>query len=142
MTENLDFPTALQSAIERLGSFTLGVESAASYHGISPTWGLPLTILSTEPLDVAGLPVEVVIVPDIELAGSVQHGTATVTGVEQTIVDMLRFDRSPQTIVESLCDYYFSRNNTWGTLPEVASRFNILEDLESYYDDAIEHAQS
>jgi hypothetical protein len=137
-----DFDRALREVTVRLGQVTLGVESAASYLGISPTFGLPLTLLSTTPLDVQGLNATVVLVPDINLANAIIYGQVTITSIEQTIIDLIRLDRDPQTITESLCDYYYSHGESWGDLPSLASTYGALKGLESYYEDALAHAEN
>jgi hypothetical protein len=137
-----DFDRALREVTVRLGQVTLGVESAASYLGISPTFGLPLTLLSVTPLDVQGLNATVVIVPDINLANALIDGQVKITSIEQTIIDLIRFDRDPQTITESMCYYYYSHGEeeSWEDLPNLSESYGVLKELESYYEDAIDHA--
>lgn len=124
------------------GNFVIGVDSASRLLGLSPNSGLPLTILSTEPVEISTPDVEVVVVDNINLTNSRIIYGVTVTGIEQTICDMLLYDRNSQTIVEALCYYYYSvgEEESWGNLPQIAEEYGVLEELESYMDDAIDHA--
>jgi hypothetical protein len=141
--------TSISAVVENLrneigNGFVIGVDSASRLLGLSPNKGLPLTILSTQPLTVTTPDVEVVIVENIVLDNAESSYGAIVTSVEQTICDMLRYERNPQTIVEAMCHYYYSHGepDTWGSLRQIAEDHGVLDAFEDYIEDALAHAEN
>ena len=62
-----------------------------------------------------------------------------VTEPERTLVDMIKLDCDPQTINESVSYFYSIHGNDWTRLNALGEREGILEELQSYYEDAIDH---
>lgn len=141
-----DFLTKVVSSLKLSLSapIVIGVESAAGFQGLSPVLRYPLTILSLTPIVVPDS-AKIVIVSDIVLDAAWEYCGALITSPEQTIIDLIRFDRDPQTITESLCEYYYSSKHcppdTWGVLPSLMERWGLLSDFESYIEDALDHAK-
>lgn len=135
--------TSLRTQLE--DPLVIGVETASKLNSLSPVSLYPLRLLSTtqKPLNVPDT--ELIIVSDIVLDGAWDYCGALITSPEQTIIDLIRFDRDPQTITESLCEYYYSSKHcpqdTWGNLPSLMERWGLLSDFESYIEDALDHAK-
>ena len=123
------------------GNYVLGVDISARLLGLTNVFEFPITVLATSDAlaDFSH--------PNIEVVDTVsrpQNTEITIvngyrcTNVERTLVDLLRYERNPQVIVESLA-YYFHSIGTpedWGNLPHVMRQNGVYEDFETYIEDA------
>lgn len=138
--ESLD--TVVNSLRSTLGdNFIICLESSASLLGLSDGDVLPLTIYSTEPTDLEN--VEVILVETLDRTETQVIDGLTCTNTTRTLIELLDQSRDPQTIVESLCSYYYNiSNQNWEILETLAEENDVLEELESYMEDAIDHANN
>lgn len=121
-------------------NFIVCMESSASMLGITNAGVLPLSIYTTENITIED--VEVYNVPSLNSLAVLDRKGIKITNEEQTIIDMLKEYADPQTITESMCYYYYSigEEESWGRLPDLAKQNGVLEEFNSYTEDAIEHA--
>lgn len=124
----------------------VGLESASSILGLSQNWVFPLTILSKNELTLdnstMNVPYELVVAPDMADSAAILRAGIPVTGTAQTIIDMIRYDRDPQTITEAISSVMFSTVNEdvdLNSLRDLADVHGVLDELESYVPDAAGH---
>ena len=115
----------------------LCLETAADYLGLS-NGGMTnkISVYSVAKIEVDGI--ECIIVPNYE---GIKHEASLdiqCTTVEQTLVDILKYDRDSQAIMESLSNYYFEHGESFdeliSTLPS-----EIITTFERYRVDSVEY---
>ena len=123
-------------------NFIIRAESSATALGLANTKGLPLKVYTPMKINIPNVEAEVVRNIETYFKSVVSLlDRVSCTNAETTIIEMLKEDADPQTIVESMCHYFFSiQDETWGILPELAKEAGVLGEFLRYTDDAIEQA--
>ncbi len=139
-----DFNNVVTMLREEIGDvFVIGVDMAASLWNLTNVFEYPITILTTEQLTINTPNVEVLIVPSLDENDIVERNGVRCTTVERTLVDLLRYERNPQVVCEALSYYYynntFGETDSWKDFPRIAEEEGVLEEFESYIDDAIDY---
>lgn len=121
-------------------SIVLCLSAAAVWHELSNSWGIPLEFYYDKTKSiinsayVRGIPVDSLDLIDYEVI----HGLK-VTTKEKTICDMVSTDYNPQTIYETMADYYFEHNESFDKLYNYAEKLGLCKELDKYAQDAKEY---
>lgn len=145
MITKVEFNEVIGRIRDQFGEqFILGVDTAASLLGLTNVYEFPITVITSDtnfnfPEDVR---IEVIAVTEpIDSPQLVTVDGFLCTNIERTLRDLLTYDRDPQVVCESLSYYYYSVGvqESWGELPRLAESLGLLDEFNSYIDDAIEH---
>lgn len=124
----------------------LGVETSANLLGLSGVVSYPITVVTNsneiyDELNEMEHVEAIILTNPLVNSEIVTLGRYRCTSVERTILDLLRYDRNPQVIVESLAYYYHSVGvpEDWGNLPNLMRHNNLYEEFDSYIEDAEEY---
>lgn len=116
----------------------LAFESASDYLATNKmTYRPSLYVYARQELNIQG--VECTIIDSYDGLELVDDGVLRCTSVQQTIIDLLRYDRDPQVTIEAIADWYYTHNESYAglTLPaDVQPLFDdCAEDAINYYND-------
>lgn len=133
---------SIPSLIERNSEGLLGVECASSYWGMStfPPY-IPIFLVNDEFQDNNGFMVEFYIqkffVPSVNYDNVVQLAeNLYITDREQTVCDMLRYNRHEFHLYETIMSAYEDGKVDIEKLEELAQSYSILEKLRETYKQA------
>lgn len=116
------------------------LESAAVYLGLcNGMYFQKYPVYSAENIESAGL--DVIVLPDcFESKQHIVRNDMYITTEEQTILDMLEYyDRIDiQALIEALSGYYFTHNETFGSIPEMLNEQQAVV-FDRWKQDAIEY---
>ena len=143
---------ARPSSLQRIKRFeeqvnekvVVGVESAAALLGLSKGNVFPLTYIHPSTLtllNTGDTDAERVSLPTGWTQVVISLDGVSVTSPEQTIIDLLKLNRDPQTIVESMEFYYHTvAGGSWGPLRELAEQNGVVDVSDSFVEDALDQA--
>lgn len=107
-------------------------ETASDFLGTNKMAYRPrLCVYSTKELNIPG--VECKVVPSYDGLDTVELDGLTCTSPNQTIIDLLRYDRDSQVTIEAIADWYFTHNESYDGL-------KIPDDIKAEFDDYAEDA--
>lgn len=123
------------------GHFLIGVDTSARMLSLTTVREFPISILTTSSALEGYTHPNVEVVDTLSIISDSDITTLNgfrCTNIERTIIDLLRYDRNPQVIVESLSHYYHSVGTTesWEELPNLMRREGVYSKFETYIEDA------
>ncbi len=115
----------------------LCLEGSAGFLGLSnQSMTNRIQVYSVNPINEDGI--ECILVESYDGIEYEVNDDLRYTTPEQTLIDLLKYDRSVQTILEALSNYYFKHGESFETLLPVLPEA-LMETFEKYKTDAIEY---
>lgn len=138
------YPNDIYSLIKYDYPGLLGVETATAYWGLSTfNIGMPIFMMNYDALDnngyIVSCALSTLFVPNVNKKNVVQLSEHLfITDREQTVVDMLRYNRHEFHLYETVLSAYEDPEVNLEKLEELASLYEVAEKLHKVYELALE----
>ena len=133
----------ISSMVQRGTQGLLGVETATGYWGLSSynTWYNPIFLIEDSTMDNNGFQVDLAIinlfVPNVSRKNIVKLSeTLFITDPEQTVCDMVRYNRHEFHLYETIINAYSGGVNI-KRMERIAAKHGVLNKLRHIYNQAI-----
>lgn len=114
-------------------------ETAASYLGLSNGWGIPIRYYTESNETYNSSYMTGTTVENLDSLNTTEIDNILSTDEETTICELIIYECDYQAILESMSNYYYERNESFGKLLEKVKELNIQDKFNRYIEDAINY---